>query len=229
MKKILYFFICFVVVNALEAQTITTTGEISFDKTKVFLQTDLSPFADTFVVSVETEKNYYNNGESYMVNPPIISNSRDSFVVRYQEIFYDTVDISDPIKFDTLISRLYEFSTRMVTPGWRIYRSNVYLHYTEDGLILSKDSSLTVGIFTPNKQKINISVYPNPVSDQLNIVLPGNADAIISITSLAGQVIYFSRLSTIKTSIDVSSLKPGMYIVSFQNGGQQGTKTFIKQ
>ena len=87
----------------------------------------------------------------------------------------------------------------------------------------------TTGMLEKPVEQVNISVYPNPVSDQLNIVLPGNADAIISITSLAGQVIYFSRLSTIKTSIDVSSLKPGMYIVSFQNGGQQGTKTFIKQ
>ncbi|WP_194768606.1 T9SS type A sorting domain-containing protein [Tamlana sp. I1] len=73
----------------------------------------------------------------------------------------------------------------------------------------------------------SFDVYPNPVSNVLK--LRGNQSALdgvkISILSLTGQLIKTSHSAT----INVSDIKPGLYLVSVKNKlGQISTKKFIK-
>lgn len=56
----------------------------------------------------------------------------------------------------------------------------------------------------------NISIYPNPVSDHINI--EGNYNRII-ILDISGKIC--KNINTYSTSINVSDLKPGIYIMQF--------------
>ncbi len=69
-----------------------------------------------------------------------------------------------------------------------------------------------------------IKLYPNPVSDVLTIEYDANV-AYATITDMMGVVIKNISLNPAKTTIDVSSLQPGVYLLSLE---KQVVK-FIKQ
>lgn len=73
----------------------------------------------------------------------------------------------------------------------------------------------------------NLTAYPNPVADKLYVKTENlNSNATMQISDLSGKI--FNCNPTNDQSIDVSELKPGMYILQVKT--QQGTmyQTFIK-
>jgi len=82
---------------------------------------------------------------------------------------------------------------------------------------------------------VNIEIFPNPVSDLLQVQLPAkqNGSANISITDATGKIVFTKpvQLSTGNnaTSIPVRQLPNGVYQFTFENKEGKQTKTFIKQ
>jgi len=82
---------------------------------------------------------------------------------------------------------------------------------------------------------VNIEVFPNPVSDLLQVQLPAkqNGSANISITDATGKIVFTKpvQLSTGNnaTSIPVRQLPNGVYQFTLENKEGKQTKTFIKQ
>ncbi len=74
-----------------------------------------------------------------------------------------------------------------------------------------------------------ISLYPNPVRDQLIISLPGNQLAGISLTNSAGQLLRSVRMQAGAGSIDMSALAPGIYFVRVVRGQATTVQRIIKQ
>ena len=73
---------------------------------------------------------------------------------------------------------------------------------------------------------LNINIYPNPAANNLNIEAP--QQATIEIFNIQGQPIKtFSTFSN-ESSIDVSALPSGTYIVKVQMGKELKIKKFIK-
>ena len=65
-----------------------------------------------------------------------------------------------------------------------------------------------------------LNVYPNPASDHLNIILPEYGSSnIISLYDISGKKVFERKASPgkLKTSIDVSSLSPGIYVLSYSS------------
>lgn len=86
----------------------------------------------------------------------------------------------------------------------------------------SVDRTLSSDSFFKN----NFSVYPNPVTNVLNISMKN--EMIInnlSITDLNGRVVSSSDSNT---SIDVSNLSPGVYFISVETYEGKGTSKFVK-
>ena len=87
------------------------------------------------------------------------------------------------------------------------------------------DSTLLFPVATKaplvNLTKENILVYPNPTSNQLNIVLPEYLDvpetiSIYSLTGILSQQIKINNVASEKLiNIDISNLENGMYFVSW--------------
>lgn len=78
-----------------------------------------------------------------------------------------------------------------------------------------------------------MKTYPNPASDELNIVLHSteNITASLSIANIMGQVVY-SENAVVQTgsnnySLNVSNLVSGLYFVTFQTAHGTSTQKFI--
>lgn len=80
---------------------------------------------------------------------------------------------------------------------------------------LVPDSSVTSINYMDNKI---YKLFPNPVTDRLNITLPCNTKAIISIYNTVNTCLFQSTLKSYVTSINFSNFSPGIYLlVIFQN------------
>lgn len=69
-----------------------------------------------------------------------------------------------------------------------------------------------------------VSVFPNPANDAMTILWPGSETADYTVSSLTGQLVQKGSLSTGKNEIDLTSVVPGMYMMTI---GQQVIK-FVK-
>lgn len=77
-----------------------------------------------------------------------------------------------------------------------------------------------------------VSMYPNPASNVLNIVLPDNYElnGTVKVYNTLGQMVYNGTLSSVNHySVDVSGYQSGIYFVKLQNGSQTKTLQFVKQ
>jgi Leucine-rich repeat (LRR) protein len=72
--------------------------------------------------------------------------------------------------------------------------------------------SITGGIGT--NSPLGLSIYPNPVKDQLTIVSGKHEGCVFELTSLNGQLIYRAELEGTVSRLGLSSLKSGMYILT---------------
>ncbi len=70
-------------------------------------------------------------------------------------------------------------------------------------------------------------IYPNPVNDKLNISNPDGVETI-EIYTLSGKLLLQSERN-IASGVDVSSLPPGMYLISVVTAGTSQLQKFIKQ
>ncbi len=108
------------------------------------------------------------------------------------------------------------------------YKNEKYLVEVTDGLGCSKKTDwykFTVGV-NELENGASISVYPNPVSNELFINAPDNL--LVSVWGIDGR----SIIEGVKVDhIDVSLLLPGMYFVKFEteSGGLIATRKFVKK
>jgi plastocyanin len=80
-----------------------------------------------------------------------------------------------------------------------------------------------------NDKLVNFNVYPNPADQQVNIIA-NEAIQAISIVNMIGQtVVSLESLNTLKQTIDISSLSPGVYnIVLITENGSSSKRIVIK-
>ena len=96
-----------------------------------------------------------------------------------------------------------------------VYIDNIYLH---------KNTTMSSDSFTASKVKL----YPNPTSNVLNIESLGTIQTI-SVYNVLGQEVINKALNSASTSLDVSSLNSGIYVVKTVVDGVTSSTKFIKQ
>lgn len=75
-----------------------------------------------------------------------------------------------------------------------------------------------------------ISIYPNPTNDVLNIVSKQTKIESVGISDLTGRVLFINKgLQTNSSKIDMSSLAPGVYILTLKVEGKTLTKKVIRK
>lgn len=62
----------------------------------------------------------------------------------------------------------------------------------------------------------NVTVYPNPAQNILNVKLEEGIEASLSLTDLAGRIQFRSEFQT-KTTVDVSNLPSGVYLLKIES------------
>lgn len=89
------------------------------------------------------------------------------------------------------------------------------------------ETSGGTGIDTPAEDLI--TVFPNPATDELNIKLANNsATANVHIFNLLGEVVMDQEVQD-GSSMNISSLAPGIYFLKVETAGQQTVKRIVKQ
>lgn len=80
------------------------------------------------------------------------------------------------------------------------------------------------------ENQLEFTVYPNPVSEYLNIQLPtGTTKASINVFDMSGKLIRNSVISVGNTKVDVSDLTSGVYVLKLDSEGKLGSRQFIKE
>jgi hypothetical protein len=79
-----------------------------------------------------------------------------------------------------------------------------------------------------DNELLNVSMYPNPASDRLNISA-SNTIKNASIFNILGKKVMSLEINKNSKSIDVSSLASGIYLIKYQLDNATGTAKFIKE
>jgi hypothetical protein len=131
---------------------------------------------------------------------------------RIQYEYYDLSTSNLPVFVHTSVS-LSQFGTTV----------------TDFSLVLSAEDPEN---FVSVNEQINavseISIFPNPATDEVNFKLPQNlSSASFSIIDAVGRQVETGKLDAVLNQVDVSSLKNGVYLVRFSNGAAAVTRQLI--
>ena len=98
------------------------------------------------------------------------------------------------------------------------------LHYPYIMPKLSCSDCAIIGV--EEMEKENISVYPNPATNKFTVNLAGSEKANIEMFNLVGQKVY-NCTATEKAEINVSSFRPGIYMLKVSQNGQVYTSKVV--
>lgn len=93
-----------------------------------------------------------------------------------------------------------------------------------------KSGDVFAGIVTNElvEGQLRVDIYPNPADDVVTISIPENEGKVnFSITDLDGRVIEQSSFTGSETMLDVSSFRPGMYIIRMEFNGEMFTRRLV--
>ena len=93
--------------------------------------------------------------------------------------------------------------------------------YDINGLI----DCTTTSIKESNSQAKNYKVFPNPFNKELTIEIKSIPDSDFKIYNMIGELVISGRLNSRVNTIDLSSLAPNIYILSFENHSIRLIKT----
>ena len=88
--------------------------------------------------------------------------------------------------------------------------------------------SVTLGI-SENKL-LSFEMYPNPVSDVLNIQLPTGTDKVeVGVYDYTGRLVSTKTISSNDSTLDVQNISKGIYIIRVTTNSKIGVQRFIKK
>jgi Secretion system C-terminal sorting domain len=98
------------------------------------------------------------------------------------------------------------------------------------GCSLEPDSCMRVAVEDVPVDYGNFNLYPNPVSDVLNIQFKEAAKGVVYITDLSGKALIQKSIENVMDySMDVASLTAGMYIITYVDAqGRKSVRKFVK-
>lgn len=89
--------------------------------------------------------------------------------------------------------------------------------------------ALDIGLSLQEEVFFEFTVYPNPAVDILNIEIPSASSIIIlSVFDILGKSVLELDITTSSSQLDISSMAPGLYIMSFQSANTSKTVKLIK-
>lgn len=115
--------------------------------------------------------------------------------------------------------------------------SDLIVHKTDNSTVTHAISEIRymsfrdyVEIFMPREQEDMLTVYPNPVSNLLNINLPSDKlGGDLLVLSLDGKTLMSHKLVDSQTAIDLNALPQGIYFCRYIFGTHSETVKIVKQ
>lgn len=168
--------------------------------------------------------------------------------VQGREVFDDNMEVS--LGFSSIIEEESSYTISLSNFDGAAWDSNTpYLIDSVTGTITNlKDKSYTFisnqGVFNNRFSLVfkdvslgmttnllsDISMYPNPATNIINIVSPNNSISLIEVMDVRGRVVLLENVSLQnETSIDIASLDTAVYLVTITTDVGSITKRLIKK
>ncbi|MDA9584903.1 T9SS type A sorting domain-containing protein [Flavobacteriaceae bacterium] len=128
---------------------------------------------------------------------------------------------------DTGNSNDYTFSASAgsLTVIWAVGSSTTYAYHSIRGA-----TALSVSLGISENNLLSFEMYPNPVSDLLNIQLPtGTEKAEVGVFDYTGRLVSSKTISSNDTAIDVQQISKGIYMIRVAANNKIGVQRFIKK
>ena len=128
---------------------------------------------------------------------------------------------------DTGNSNDYTFSASAgsLTVIWAIGSSTEYAYHSVRGA-----TALSVSLGISENNLLSFEMYPNPVSDVLNIQLPTSTEkAEVFVFDYTGRLVSSKTISSNDTAIDVQKISKGIYMIRVAANNKIGVQRFIKK
>jgi len=128
---------------------------------------------------------------------------------------------------DTGNSNDYTFSASAgsLTVIWAIGSSTEYAYHSVRGA-----TALSVSLGISENNLLSFEMYPNPVSDLLNIQLPTSTEkAEVSVFDYTGRLVSSKTISSNDTAIDVQKISKGIYMIRVAANNKIGVQRLIKK
>jgi hypothetical protein len=111
---------------------------------------------------------------------------------------------------------------------WLIEGPNLVVNIAPDGTITG-DTTYVITYVGLADNKPEFKLYPNPAKDKLFLQSDKAAESTISLVDAQGHLIREYRSAENNFMMNLSGLKPGLYMLHIISGNQVITKRFIKQ
>ena len=120
----------------------------------------------------------------------------------------------------------FSASAGSLTVIWAIGASSQY----SSGHSNRSTTTLSVSLGISENNLLNFEMYPNPVSDLLNIQLPtGTEKAEVGVFDYTGRLVSSKTISSNDTAIDVQKISKGIYMIRVATNTKIGVQRFIKK
>ena len=142
---------------------------------------------------------------------------------------FPELEIAPGAEFTLQMARSNEFAPP--SPGntlcFELLAPNSSLELNIENNLLCKSFNITsieeVSVKSP------LYLYPNPASDQLHIKTAIERPVQLVIMDISGKLILTKQYHSVNTSIDVSALLPGVYLLQLTDGSQIWNGRFVKE
>ena len=136
----------------------------------------------------------------------------------------DAIEARKGMSMDALIGIMYYgFGQYEVKP-----RNNDDLVNFSEELDSTNYADTTSG-FVTNLKSLGVRFYPNPTNNYLFVELENSSNGTAIIQSLDGRIVEELEISGSRTSINVSALNSGVYLLQFiSTDGETGSAKFVK-
>lgn len=145
-----------------------------------------------------------------VINDTNTINIHDSITI------YDTIGIIDSTTIlDTTTTTIYDTITTYDTLN--IVKYDTVKVNNCDTLFINMNNQAT---YTENLEQVNISIYPNPSSDELHIDFSKAGDYSLNLYNNLGTLVLMQDITSEEHTINISNLPSGIYQLNLQDNNQ---------
>ncbi len=142
----------------------------------------------------------------------------------------------DPITASEMAAGTNGFIKLNLTVGHN-YNTGLVEIYVYDAADYNRGDTISFYVHWPvggtsvDEHSLSFTTYPNPVNSVLNISNASTDNGVIEISDLTGKMVARELImSTATREIDLSALRPGVYLVTLKDGvGNVSTKRIVKK
>ena len=185
-----------------------------FDINQPFHTLDSIWMADSTQVLYDFNQMPGDTLNAYLINKPLILGYIDT--ISYNGVMRKTLHFPDAFGDDLLIIEGIGSNAGLVTnddPGFSASQFLWCAFFENESFSSYGECHLSID----NPKELEVTVFPNPFTSELNIGLSNSLNGEVSILDLQGKLCHQEPINSLTSSLNLSSLMTGVYILNLSN------------